>query len=112
MRTPGERTSGAWTGGCAIHPDGGDETDRTAGNSYTATPHNTQGANSGQVLLQPYDLSNQDRADMAVYRCQECGGDITDQDKEQMFHTSIIFLNCFIPRPPIHLLLSFRLSVY
>lgn len=54
MRTPGERTSGAWTGGCAIHPDGGDETDRTAGNSYTATPHNTQGANSGQVLLQPY----------------------------------------------------------
>lgn len=47
MRTPGERTSGAWTGGCAIHPDGGDETDRTAGNSYTATPHNTQGANSG-----------------------------------------------------------------
>ena len=21
---------------------------------------------------------------MAVYRCQECGGDITDQDKEQM----------------------------
>ena len=42
MRTPGERTSGAWTGGCAIHPDGGDETDRTAGNSYTATPHNTQ----------------------------------------------------------------------
>nr|WP_302746775.1 hypothetical protein [uncultured Blautia sp.] len=44
MRTPGERTSGAWTGGCAIHPDGGDETDRTAGNSYTATPHNTQGA--------------------------------------------------------------------
>lgn len=54
MRTPGERTSGAWTGGCVIHPDGGDETDRTAGNSYTATPHNTQGANSGQVLLQPY----------------------------------------------------------
>lgn len=54
MRTPGERTSGAWTGGCAIHPDGGDETDRTAGNSYTATPHNTQGANSGQVLLQSY----------------------------------------------------------
>lgn len=51
MRTPGERTSGAWTGGCVIHPDGGDETDRTAGNSYTATPHNTQGANSGQVLL-------------------------------------------------------------
>ncbi len=49
MRTPGERTSGAWTGGCVIHPDGGDETDRTAGNSYTATPHNTQGANSGQV---------------------------------------------------------------
>ena len=48
MRTPGERTSGAWTGGCAIHPDGGDETDRTAGNSYTATPHKTQGANSGQ----------------------------------------------------------------
>lgn len=45
MRTPGERTSGAWTGGCVIHPDGGDETDRTAGNSYTATPHNTQGAN-------------------------------------------------------------------
>lgn len=42
MRTPGERTSGAWTGGCATHPDGGDETDRTAGNSYTATPHNTQ----------------------------------------------------------------------
>ena len=39
MRTPGKRTSGAWTGGCAIHPDGGDETDRTAGNSYTATPH-------------------------------------------------------------------------
>ena len=37
MRTPGERTSGAWTGGCVIHPDGGDETDRTAGNSYTAT---------------------------------------------------------------------------
>lgn len=36
MRTPGERTSGAWTGGCVIHPDGGDETDRTAGNSYTA----------------------------------------------------------------------------
>lgn len=34
MRTPGERTSGAWTGGCVIHPDGGDETDRTAGNSY------------------------------------------------------------------------------
>ena len=31
MRTPGERTSGAWTGGCVIHPDGGDETDRTAG---------------------------------------------------------------------------------
>lgn len=54
MRTPGERTSGAWTGGCAIHPDGGDETDRTAGNSYTATPHKTQGANSGQVLLQAY----------------------------------------------------------
>lgn len=54
MRIPGERTSGAWTGGCAIHPDGGDETDRTAGNSYTATPHNTQGANSGQVLLQTY----------------------------------------------------------
>lgn len=54
MRTPGERISGAWTGGCVIHPDGGDETDRTAGNSYTATPHNTQGANSGQVLLQPY----------------------------------------------------------
>lgn len=49
MRTPGERTSGAWTGGCVIHPDGGDETDRTAGNSYTATPHNTQGASSGQV---------------------------------------------------------------
>ena len=48
MRTPGERTSGAWTGGCVIHPDGGDETDRTAGNSYTATPHNTQGANSGR----------------------------------------------------------------
>ena len=22
MRTPGERTSGAWTGGCVIHPDG------------------------------------------------------------------------------------------
>lgn len=44
MRTPGERTSGAWTGGCVIHPDGGDETDRTAGNSYTATPKNTQGA--------------------------------------------------------------------
>lgn len=54
MRTPGERTSGAWTGGCVIHPDGGDETDRTAGNSYTATPHNTQGAYSGQVLLQAY----------------------------------------------------------
>ena len=48
MRTPGERTSGAWTGGCAIHPDGGDETDRTAGNSYTATPHNTQGATSNK----------------------------------------------------------------
>lgn len=42
MRTPGERTSGAWTGGCVIHPDGGDETDRTAGNSYTATPHENQ----------------------------------------------------------------------
>lgn len=41
MRTPGERTSGAWTGGCVIHPDGGDETDRTAGNSYTATPQVT-----------------------------------------------------------------------
>ena len=54
MRTPGERTSGAWTGGCVIHPDGGDETDRTAGNSYTATPHNTQGANSGQVLIEKY----------------------------------------------------------
>ena len=39
MRTPGERTSGAWTGGCVIHPDGGDETDRTAGNSYTGLPH-------------------------------------------------------------------------
>lgn len=39
MRTPGERTSGAWTGGCAIHPDGGDETDRTAGNSYIRLPH-------------------------------------------------------------------------
>lgn len=51
MRTPGERTSGAWTGGCILHPDGGDETDRTAGNSYTATPHKTQGAYSGQVLL-------------------------------------------------------------
>lgn len=55
MRTPGERTSGAWTGGCVIHPDGGDEIDRTAGNSYTATPHNTQqtpaageGGNGGQ----------------------------------------------------------------
>ena len=51
MRTPGERTSGAWTGGCVIHPDGGDETDRTAGNSYTATPHNTQmlTAQPGQI---------------------------------------------------------------
>lgn len=29
------------------------------------------------------DLSNQDRADMAVYICQNCGGEITDQDKEQ-----------------------------
>lgn len=47
MRTPGERTSGAWTGGCVIHPDGGDETDRTAGNSYTATPHNTQAITAG-----------------------------------------------------------------
>lgn len=44
MRTPGERTSGAWTGGCAIHPDGGDETDRTAGNSYTATPTQYSGS--------------------------------------------------------------------
>lgn len=50
MRTPGERTSGAWTGGCAIHPDGGDETDRTAGNSYTATPHNTQARDSRHLL--------------------------------------------------------------
>lgn len=53
MRTPGERTSGAWTGGCAIHPDGGDETDRTAGDSYTATPHNTQGATSSDTLQSP-----------------------------------------------------------
>ena len=54
MRTPGERTSGAWTGGCAIHPDGGDETDRTAGNSYTATPHNTQaiGKRIGVVAME------------------------------------------------------------
>ena len=51
MRTPGERTSEAWTGGCAIHPDGGDETDRTAGNSYTATPHKTQGANSDRFFF-------------------------------------------------------------
>lgn len=53
MRTPGERTSGAWTGGCAIHPDGGDETDRTAGNSYTATPHNTQGARATDPVKKP-----------------------------------------------------------
>ena len=53
MRTPGERTSGAWTGGCVIHPDGGDETDRTAGNSYTATPHNTQGARGTGGTLSP-----------------------------------------------------------
>ncbi len=49
MRTPGERTSGAWTGGCEIHPDGGDETDRTAGNGYTATPKDTQGATSTET---------------------------------------------------------------
>lgn len=49
MRTQGERTSGAWTGGCAIHPDGGDETDRAAGNSYTATPHNTQLTQEGII---------------------------------------------------------------
>lgn len=30
------------------------------------------------------DLSNQDRADMAFYQCQECGGRITDQDKEKV----------------------------
>lgn len=30
------------------------------------------------------DLSDQDRADMAVYICQNCGGKITDQDKDQM----------------------------
>lgn len=30
------------------------------------------------------DLSNQDRADMAVYICQSCGEKITDQDKDQM----------------------------
>lgn len=30
------------------------------------------------------DLSNQDRADMAVYICQNCGEKITDQDKDQM----------------------------
>ena len=52
MRTPGERTSGAWTGGCVIHPDGGDETDRTAGNSYTATPHNTQTRSTEKASLQ------------------------------------------------------------
>lgn len=49
MRTPGERTSGAWTGGCAIHPDGGDETDRTAGNSYTATPPKKTGAKANII---------------------------------------------------------------
>lgn len=29
-------------------------------------------------------LTDQDRADMAYYECQECGAKITDQDKEQM----------------------------
>lgn len=30
------------------------------------------------------DMSNQDRADMAVYVCQECGCTITDQHKDEM----------------------------
>lgn len=30
------------------------------------------------------DLDNSERADMAVYVCQECGCQITDQDKDQM----------------------------
>lgn len=30
------------------------------------------------------DLSKQDRADMAVYVCQECGSEITDRDKPEM----------------------------
>lgn len=29
-------------------------------------------------------MSNQDRADMAVYVCQECGCTITDQHKDEM----------------------------
>lgn len=30
------------------------------------------------------DMSNQDRADLAAYACQECGGVITDQYKDEM----------------------------
>ena len=70
MRTPGERTSGAWTGGCAIHPDGGDETDRTAGNSYTATPHNTQASEMSQKYEQPAMAV---RRAAALYTCPLCG---------------------------------------
>ena len=70
MRTPGERTSGAWTGGCAIHPDGGDETDRTAGNSYTATPHNTQASEMSQKYEQPAMAV---RRAAGLYTCPLCG---------------------------------------
>ena len=53
MRTPGERTSGAWTGGCAIHPDGGDETDRTAGNSYNDALRELIQNGTDQEVLDP-----------------------------------------------------------
>lgn len=54
MRTPKERTSGAWIGGCEITPDGGNEKTALQATVY-GNPKDTQGAySSGQFFVSPW----------------------------------------------------------
>ena len=50
MRTPEERTSGAWTGGCDLTPDGGNEKTALQATGNTATQRILRGQDR-QVLL-------------------------------------------------------------
>lgn len=43
MRTPEERTSGAWTGGCDVTPDGGHEKTALQATGNTATQRTLRG---------------------------------------------------------------------
>lgn len=57
MRTPEERTSGAWTGGCDLTTDGGNEKNRTAGDWQYGNPKNTQGAGQTGSFIALENLS-------------------------------------------------------